>query len=93
MRDIKKVFTDTLGTQRRMNLRRLHKNCILKDKLELNGYKVNETPLRQRESKCRNRITGFWVSLTSTMANMMILEQKNASLFSILITGKDRLSL
>ena len=51
MRDIKKIFTDTLRTQGGMNLRRLHKSCILKDKLEFSGYKVNETHLGQRQQQ------------------------------------------
>lgn len=58
-----------------MNLR-LHKTCALKGKLEFNGYKVNETHLRQRQN--------YWLlglPSTPTIAYINIVEQENTTLF------------
>lgn len=92
MRDtLKGLFTDILGTQRRMNLR-LHKNCVLKGKLEFNRYKVNETHLRQGIACIEAELLAFG-SLSHSNYNLYTHPGAIHLSFSILITRRDYLPL
>lgn len=92
MRDaLKGLFTDILGTQRRMNLR-LHKSCVFKGKLEFNRYKVNETHLRQGIARIEAELLAFR-SLSHSYYNLYAHPGAVHLSFSILITGKDSLPL